>query len=238
MKATMWACLGMVAMVGVWPVQATAEETNHVIAITTADGGADAGINGGDGGVKALGLNAGMDIKNTVHYAGLGKGYIRFALHQAENNKADIAPAKVDKVSLILEISTGREFAAAMGDWTYNVFLLKPLDAYGEGQLGQDWEEGKITWGNAPGNDAGGGNALLADHIEMLGTFDTEAGKIDKFTFTSAKLTEAVKQAAAAKNGLITLIVTRQDDDNNAATWATKESGKKYTAPTLVITTK
>jgi len=205
---------------------------SETVTIKTVDGkGADATVDSGRKDEK-LGRDKSLRVKFST--AAQRKAYIRFDLSLLKGRKAKAA-------RLTLEIDT--ENTGLIRDWTYNVIGLREAASYGQGKLGEDWDETEITYANAPGNDpkSGGGEVdeksgkyggVLKDYAIPLGTFKIAAGKRDRYGFTSQALADFVN---ADTNKMITLVITRVDNHTDVIGFAGKEGGK-YQPPTLEMT--
>ncbi len=166
---------------------------------------ADAHVrNGGSNGNNNFGSATTMQIKRQDGHDGNNrKVYIRFDLTSLAFDHTDISDA-----SLALNfVDTSLGVGGTTIDWTFGVWGLN------DGDAGENWGEGTITWNNAPQNDtAASPGHLLLSGATKLGTFNF-TGRASSVSFSDPDLTSFI---AADTDDLVTLVITRDTDEPDA----------------------
>ncbi len=194
-------------------------QPGSILSVTTADGnGADSFIRqgqadtnfGSEGGVVIKGGNGGTTRK----------GYLRF----------DISEVPLEEsVGAWLELETstnnpGGGNATPPQDFSVNVYGLN------DDAMGNDWDEGTLTWNNAPGNDAPG-NGVDPATTTLLGTIEVLATAApDEVLFSSDELLQFLEDDT---DGLVTLLLQRTTGGSSNLAFATKENSAAGLIPTL-----
>ncbi len=115
-----------------------------------------------------------------------------------------------------------RDFGGNANNLTYefNVFGLN------DGDAGEGWDEGAITWNNAPGNDTGSGDGVLAN-ATLLDTFMLTGRGVDggAIALNSQAILDFI---TADSDGRVTFIITRetpQTSDSVVHIFNSRETG-------------
>ena len=177
-----------------------------------------------------FGSDGNIVIKNDTALSGHNReGYLKFDLSSITD--------PITAVSLDLTYSGS---APAIGsaypqDDPSNYYIFGLNDG-----VGDNWNEGVVTWNNAPGNDIYSTNGVLGAETTLLGSFSLNFSSIivgDVINFSSAGLLNIVQSDL---NDLVTLIITRQEANWSNESFASKEySGDMpLSPPTLHVTTR
>ena len=193
------------------PVRAAA------ISIDTSDGsGADSYVKKGNA-TTNYGAATQIVVKDSGSGSTTRKGYLRFDVASPGGYFTD--------ATLTLDVNmnnSGGGDSTTPRQFTIRVHGLK------DGDAGEDWAEGGITWNNAPAN-ATGNNKINADAV-LLGEFIVPAELTPTVTFSAGTLNSFLN---ADTDGRATLILTRQGGNGSYnLSFAPKEE-VGFNAPTL-----
>ena len=170
------------------------------------------GLNPDDGTANNAGDSATLDVRFATEagagYQRMAKSYIRFDLPE------DIDT--LDAAALILYWA--RDDRAGK---TIAIYGLNEADAYGEGELGEDWTEDAITWNNAPANPTNGDDpALVAEHVTQLGQITSPASP-GHVTLTSEAMLGFLP---ADTDGTVTFILIAPENDATLGRFSSSET--------------
>ncbi len=175
---------------------------------------ADAFITSSIGSNNAANTNYGaIEVLAVKHDTGLPgnnrKTYIRFDLSGA-------VPPFAEATLRLTYAGTNRDRPANPS--TYSVYGLV------DGHPGENWDEGTITWNNAPGNSVSSAGGLLPGDVMFLGAFTLNVPTMAlgaPVSFSSPELLDFVQRDT---NGVVTLILTRLERNFSIEYFASRES--------------
>jgi len=187
--------------------------------ITTDDpGGADAYVDGGQpdlnyGNATNVKINLGFTMNSYCN-----KTYIRFGLGSGPHTFTDGA--------LKLTLTDAYNY----GD---SPFYYQSVYLLNDGDPGENWNEGTITWNNAPANDVASTSGLLSN-ATLIGTLSN--ADYDKGISLGSIATFVVPSAAlnADTNGVVTFILVEQVWGMLDREYASKEN-TIYAGPILEV---
>jgi hypothetical protein len=184
---------------------------------TSVGKGADTSVRGGSYTTRNFGSLNLLKVCNLPDLEHARKAYLRFDLSSLPSKIKD---AKSAAFNLVIAPAEGKSPADKV--WTFQVSGLK------DGDAGEDWAEGAVSWDNAPASDPKSASALT-DAATPLGTF-TITGKGEEGKTVSFSSPELLKFLQADSNGEATLIITRVEvgdfaGNNVVHEFASKENG-------------
>lgn len=195
------------------------EVLGQVLSISTSDGvGADTYIRNGAANVNS---NFGGGSSAIIKHSGnttTRKGYLRFDLSSLT--------AEALHAALTLDTTINNQGGGGSTPQEFAVQVFGLLDGDG----GESWDEGLITWNNAPANNTAN-NGLLANAV-LLGTFNVEDNVSGQVMFSNQALIDFINDDS---NDQATLILRRiSGSGSHNLGFATKEHSTFF-APTLTI---
>ena len=138
-----------------------------------------------------------MELKNSMgpwHR----KAYMRFDL-------SDVRQDSIRHAWLALTVTHdgGTLDADQTHPWVFSVYGLN------DGDAGENWDPAAINWNNAPQNDTGDGEAMLAN-TTLLGSFTVAGSPTEQILLGEEELPGLADFFHASQDDLATLIITRQ----------------------------
>lgn len=155
---------------------------------------ADAHVNRASGGGNNADGNVDvMAIKNSASSTFERKIYMKFDISGFSGSVDEAA------LSLTMDHAGGDLDGNQTNAWTFNVFGMN------DDQDG--WDEGTITWNNAPGNDTGDGGAIDGGAGTLLGQFIVSGSP--EVMLTLENLPGLADYLNSIQNGLATFVISR-----------------------------
>ena len=198
----------LVRAVSPWAVLLVMASSASATIITTAVGvGADAYVRGGINTGFNFGSDASLLAKNDCCSSDYDrKMYMRFDL-------SPIGSFDVDTATVSLTFSGG---GSAHVSFQYELYGL--LDAHS----GELWDEGLLTWNNAPANDLIHSTNMSVDAV-LLATFSWSGSSVgDALSITDPAIAAFLNNDS---NGSATFMMTRDSASSHVHVFASREHG-------------